>query len=43
MQQYINLVSEVGSGQEVEEEHLDVTLDTDTANEGPFEDSFHSP
>jgi S1-C subfamily serine protease len=42
-QQYINLVSQIGSGQEVEMNHLDVTLDPHTNNEGPFVDEFHAP
>ena len=42
-QQYVNVASQIGSGQEVELERIDVTLDLGTANLGPFSEKFHAP
>jgi S1-C subfamily serine protease len=42
-QQYINAASQIGSGQELEMEHLDVTLDTHASNVGPVTERFHAP
>jgi PDZ domain-containing secreted protein len=40
-QQYINLVEQIGSGQQVEVTNYDVT--TEEANIGPFTKKFHAP
>lgn len=42
-QQYINLASQIESGQQVEMCHLDVTLDTKAANLGPYCEKFNAP
>jgi S1-C subfamily serine protease len=43
MQQYINTVGQIGNGQEVTTENLQVTLDSSVQNQGPFEEKFHAP
>ena len=43
MQQYINTAGQVGNGQEVTTENLQVTLDSSVQNQGPFEEKFHAP
>lgn len=40
-QQYINLASQIGSGQQVEVTHYD--LSSEAANIGPFTETFHAP
>ncbi len=40
-QQYINLASQIGSGQQVEVTHYDVS--TEGVNIGPFTETFHAP
>jgi S1-C subfamily serine protease len=42
-QQYIDLASQIESGQEVEMCHLDVTLDTKESNVGPYCEKFKAP
>ncbi len=42
-QQYINLASQIESGQEVEMCHLDVTLNTKVSNVGPYCEKFKAP
>jgi hypothetical protein len=40
-QQYINLVGQITSGQQVEMVHYDVT--TEDVNQGPYVDTVHAP
>jgi S1-C subfamily serine protease len=42
-QQYVNLASQIESGQQVEMCHLDVTLDRHAANVGPYCEKFNAP
>lgn len=42
-QQYIDTASQIESGQEVEMCHLDVTLDTEESNVGPYCEKFKAP
>jgi hypothetical protein len=42
-QQYVNLASQIESGQQVEMCHLDVTLNNQAANVGPYCEKFNAP
>jgi S1-C subfamily serine protease len=42
-QQYVNLASQIESGQQVEMCHLDVTLNPKVANVGPYCEKFNAP
>jgi S1-C subfamily serine protease len=42
-QQYINLASQIESGQQVEMCHIDVTLNPKVANVGPYCEKFNAP